>query len=139
MTTAVSEFTRSSLRFVIPPTSGIEPGALLGKQRHAEPDLWKQHIDDLLDIRRMEDDWDGLGAPAPSIALVDSAILLVQILKDKGCHVPDRIVAGLTGTILLEWQGQGGAYLELEVTRPQHAEWTCMIPGKKTDTGSIQW
>jgi hypothetical protein len=138
MTTAVSEFTRARLRFVASPTSGIESDALLVK-RPSQTDLWKQRIDDLLDVRRMEDDWDGLGAPAPSVALVDSALQLVQIMKDNCFQAPCRVVAGLTGTVLFEWQSQGGAYLELEVTRPQQAEWTCMIPGKQTETGSIKW
>jgi hypothetical protein len=138
MTTAISRSTRTSQRFVPPATSGLEDDALLVKRPH-QPDEWGQRIDDLLDIRRMEDDWDGLGAPAPATALVDSALLLAQILRQERWLPPCRIVAGLTGTVLFEWQGAGGEYAELEVTRPRHGEWVRMVPGEPTMSVAIEW
>lgn len=138
MTTAISRAPRTSQRFVRPPTSGLESDALLTR-RPRQPDDWHQRIDDLLDIRRMENDWDGLGAPAPAPTLVDSALLLAQILHQEGVAPPCRIVAGLTGTVLFEWQYANGSYFELEVIRPQYAEWMQMLPGEPTLSAAITW
>jgi hypothetical protein len=128
---------KASQRLVVPQTSGLEDDALL-VTRSTQPDAWSERIDELLDIRRMEDDWDGMGAPAPATALVDSALLLAQILRQDRFVAPCRVVAGLTGTVIFEWQNDG-IYSELEVTRPHHAEWVRMAPGQKAESCEIEW
>ena len=138
MTTAVSASTTTYQRLVVPPTSGLDEDALLVK-RPVLSDGWSRCMDALLEIRQLEDDWDGLGAPAPEVALVDSARSLAQIWRQDRVTPPCRVVAGLTGTVLFEWQGAGGEYLEVEVTCPHHAEWVKMIPGVPTASGQIRW
>jgi hypothetical protein len=136
--TVASRSAKTTQWFVPSPTSGLEDDALLIK-RPPQSDEWGQRIDELLDIRRMEDDWDGLGAPAPSTALVDSALSLAQILRQDRDPPPCRIVAGLTGTVLFEWQDADGRYSELEVTAPHLAEWVQIVPGKPTVSAAIEW
>jgi hypothetical protein len=137
---AVNRFTsaaQTSQRFDIPPTSVLDEDALLAN-RPTQPDPWSERIDELLDIRRMEDDWDGMGAPAPTLPLVDSALLLAQLLRQNKYVPPCRIVAGVTGTVIFEWQSDG-IYSELEVTGPRRAEGIRMAPDQKTETFAVEW
>jgi hypothetical protein len=138
MTTTVSRSTKTSQRFVPPPTSGLEDDALLVKRR-LKPDEWVHRIDDLLRIRMMEDDWDGAGAPAPAMALVHGALNLARILREARVEPPDRIVPGLTGTILFEWQNPKASYFELEVTHPRRAEWVSIGKDQPTEAGLFEW
>jgi hypothetical protein len=83
-----------------------------------------------LQIRKLADDWDGLGAEAPSSGIVDSAIDLLKKLKaEAALPAPSRAAAAPTGTVILEWQF-GGTYLEAEITRPYYAEWMLQRPGQ---------
>jgi hypothetical protein len=138
MTTTISRSTRTSQSFVAPPTSGLEDDALLVK-RPPESEEWSRRIDDLLDIRGMEDDWDGAGTPAPAVALVHSALQLALILSKQRFPPPCRIMPGRTGTVLFEWQDTDGSYSELEVTHPHHAEWVHMGSDEPTTSGQFEW
>jgi hypothetical protein len=82
---------------------------------------WSDVIDKLLVVRGLADDWDGQGAEAPAPALVDGAIALAQSLQANGLRPADLAVAGVTGTVILEWHDPAG-YLELEVAAPDRAE-----------------
>lgn len=84
---------------------------------------WDREFDNLLRIRQLPDDWDGQGAPAPSTELVDSALVLALHLRQSSLPAPDRIVPGVAGTIVMEWQTKRGRCLELEVVEPYLAEW----------------
>lgn len=95
----------------------------------ARSDTWSQCRDELLAIRALDEDWDGQGAKAPSAALVDSAIQLAEILRQRGVDAPCRIVPGVNGTVIFEWQ-QDGIYREMEVIKPCHAEILEMSPGQ---------
>ncbi|MGL4550547.1 MAG: hypothetical protein ACRC33_05120 [Gemmataceae bacterium] len=90
---------------------------------------WDQRIDDLLALRQLEDDWDGQGAEAPHPALVDGAIKLVLSLRQKGIDPALRAIAGLSGTVYLEWQTCQG-YCEIEVLGPLEAEHRWLPLGK---------
>jgi hypothetical protein len=136
--TVMSAAVRASERFVSPPTSGLDSDALL-VSRPPQGDGWSQHIDELLDMLRMEDDWDGLGAPAPAPALVDSSLSLALLLREDKWTAPSRVVPGVTGTVLFEWQDADGGYYEIEVTRPGFAEWVRMLPGQQTTSGAFEW
>ena len=115
----------------LPSTSALEPAALL-VERSASPISWTAIIDDLLALRLLEDDWDGQGAKAPSTALVDSAIVLSQLFRRQGCLAPSRVVAGVNGTVILEWQADE-SYFEIEVTTPYEARATRMTPGQPSE------
>lgn len=95
----------------------------------ARPDAWNQCLADLLAIRAFDDDWDGQSAKAPSADLVDSAVQLAEILRQQGMVAPSRIVPGVNGTVIFEWQ-QGDIYRELEMTTPYCAEMLEMTPGQ---------
>jgi hypothetical protein len=112
-----------------PPTRPLEKDAFL-YARTPEPDAWSQRLDDLLQIRLLEDDWDGQGAKAPSTELVDSAIGLAEIFRQQGQDAPCRIVPGVNGTVLFEWQ-HGDMYEEIEVLRPFYAEGIRIVPGQE--------
>ena len=72
-------------------------------------------------FRELEEDWDGLGAKAPSEEIIRSAEFLVQSLRHGGLPAPSRVVPGLEGAVIFEWQDQS-TYLEIEVSKPNCAE-----------------
>lgn len=121
-------------------TSGLDPSALASSEecelwkrwRERVPELWVQLTDDLLRIRSVERDWDGLGAEAPDGALVDSAIdLLKKLRRADELRPPTRIVATPAGTVLFEWQ-YDGVYCEAEIVEPYCADWMLERPGEQT-------
>ncbi len=121
------------------PTRGLNPSALasseeresLKRRRARVAELWKERTDDLLRIRGVERDWDGLGAEAPDAALVDSAIdLLKELHSADELPPPTRIVATPGGTVLFEWQYDDG-YEEAEIVEPYRAEWMLERPGER--------
>ncbi len=83
--------------------------------------VWSERIADLLTIQALNDDWDGDGSVAPEKAVVDGAIRLAEILQRQTEEPPDRIVAGVNGTIFFEWHISIG-YREIEVLSPTTAE-----------------
>jgi hypothetical protein len=113
------------------PTTGVEDAALL-VTRQDRSDFWNSRIDELLAIRSLADDWDGQGAKAPSTELVDSALVLAQAFRRGGAEAPSRIVPGVNGTVIFEWQA-GEEYCEIEVTRPYQAEGLRFLPGQPTE------
>jgi len=82
---------------------------------------WVAQIDQLTAFRSLQDDWDGDGAVAPSGELVDGAVALARSLREQEVEPPDRIVAGVNGTIFFEWHLPDG-YREIEVNSPSDAE-----------------
>jgi hypothetical protein len=91
---------------------------------------WETAIDEVVAMQHLDDDWDGLGAKAPSRVLLESAIALAYVLLEKGTDPPTRAVPGLEGTVLLEWQFPDGSYGEIEVTGQRQAEVMLKEPGK---------
>lgn len=128
----------STVGRAIPPDEPADRPALLSEGRDDTAN-WCEAIETLLQLRLLEDDWDGLGAPAPSTALVDSALSLAQILRQQRFPPPCRVVAGLTGTVLFEWQSAGGGYFEVEMTQPRQVEWVLMVLGQQTTSGQQAW
>lgn len=95
----------------------------------ARPDVWSQRMNELLAIRALDEDWDGQGAKAPSTVLLDSAVQLAELLRQRGIDPPCRIVPGVNGTVIFEWQ-QDATYREMEVIQPGRAEILEMSPGQ---------
>lgn len=116
-----------------PATAGAENTAL----RVARGDLWSRRIEELLTIRSYEDDWDGQGAKSPSTKLVESALILAETFRQGGVEAPSRIVLGVNGTVIFEWQA-GEDYCEIEVTRPSHAEGLRLVPGRSAEHWVIE-
>jgi len=75
---------------------------------------WVDVTDELLDILSLQDDWDGLGASAPSKTLVRHCFDLVRILREKCSAPPPDIVRPTPdGNICFGWQTDSG-HLEIE-------------------------
>jgi hypothetical protein len=90
--------------------------------------MWTLRVNDwptiLLEIPafgQLKDGWDGEGTVAPSPDIVRGALDLGRLLRAEGMRPPDRITAGVNGTLHLEWHGHTG-YFEVEVTSGTGAE-----------------
>ena len=120
-------------------TQGSDASALASSDERRVASAWKQRIDDLLSVRQLKHDWDGLGAVAPHPELVDSAIDLTKRLEERGeLPAPSRVAAGPSGTVLIEWQ-IGEAYLETEIEQPRHAAWMLECPGNAIEHWESSW
>jgi hypothetical protein len=93
---------------------------------------WHKIVGEINAFRELGDNWDGLGAHAPSNELLDSAIGLVHIWYGRDLVPPTRVLPGTAGTVVFEWQGDVGAYGEVEIDRPFHADVMLVRPGQPT-------
>ena len=103
------------------PTS---PHDVVFKGKCVNPDnapRWAETRDELLRIRLLEVDWDGEGAPAPEVSVVDGAIRFAIDMDGLNFPPPQRTHLGVNGTIYFEWHSPEG-YRELEVYGPCRAE-----------------
>jgi hypothetical protein len=82
---------------------------------------WGEIIDQLIDIARLQDDWDGAGSAAPGRGVIAGANRLAQALRAKKEQAPGRVTPSVNGTICFEWHLDDG-WLEIEVTSPMDAE-----------------
>lgn len=82
---------------------------------------WAEVIDELLRVRNLPEDWDGQGAKAPTLEVVDTALKLVDLLRRKGCMPPDDYGAGVNGDITLGWHTEYDS-LVVEVSSPLRVE-----------------
>jgi hypothetical protein len=83
---------------------------------------WSSIEKELLTLRRLEDDWDGLGARAPALEVVDSALMFIKETRDRApSRPPNRVLAGPLGEIVFEWQSSG-SIVEAEIERVGVAE-----------------
>jgi len=101
---------------------------------------WTRAEERLLVLRRLEADWDGLGADAPNPELVDSAVqFLAAFRRENPGRPPDSVVAGPNGQIVFEWQ-LDGLLFEAEMEEPGIVEWLRKEPGGPATTwSSIFW
>ena len=53
-----------------------------------------------------------------------------RMLHQRGVEVPSRVVPGLEGSVVFEWQFPDGGHGEIEVVRPFLAEVMLLEPGK---------
>jgi len=117
------------------PTQSLN-GAANGKpmvatlEQTASADGWKRCIDNLLEIRLLEDDWDGQGTEAPTPELVDSAIILAVLLRQAYLAPPCRTVQSLNGGVILEWQWHDQTTFEIEVVEPFVADVYQLVCGQ---------
>jgi hypothetical protein len=105
-------------------------GVATGTAARAEAGDWKRCIDALLDIRLLEPDWDGQGAPAPAPELVDSAIVLAVLLRQKNVIPPTETVQSVAGSVVLNWQWPDQSSFEIDVIAPDLADVYLMPAGK---------
>ncbi len=91
---------------------------------------WCERIQTILQMQELADDWDGFGAKAPSPELLESAVGLADLLRQRGVEPPQVVVAGVDGSVSFEWQDARGFYAEIEIVRPYFAEVMVLEPGK---------
>jgi hypothetical protein len=87
---------------------------------------WDEIFSRLRYLRGLTDDWDGQGAVAPAVAILDGAEALAHSLRQEGAIAPSWVVAGPDGEIVFDWQSPG-LYLEAEVSKPDLVEWMLVI------------
>ena len=97
---------------------------------------WDQVIEQLNTMMSLEDDWDGMGAEAPSREIIVSAIGLAEVFRSKGYPPPTRVAATPSATVGLEWQ-EPPVYLEVEMITPDRSEWMQIIEGMPPVHGVI--
>ena len=91
---------------------------------------WDTSIQKIIELDQLGDNWDGLGASAPSRELIQSAVRLAHLLCAGGVEPPQSVVPGLDGSINFGWQDGSGYYAEIEIVRPFFAEVMVIEPGK---------
>jgi hypothetical protein len=91
---------------------------------------WEASVQKIVQMQHLGDDWDGLGALAPTRELLESAVRLAYVLCEKGVEPPQSVVAGLDGSVNFEWQDADGNYAEVEIVRPFFAEVMVLEPGR---------
>jgi hypothetical protein len=97
---------------------------------------WDQLIERLNTMMLLEDDWDGMGAEAPSREIILSAINLVEVFRSRGYPPPARVAPTPSATVGLEWQ-EPTVYLEVEVITPDRSVWMQIIEGMPPVHGVI--
>ena len=111
-----------------------------GLQSEPEPYRlsWGDVTDQLLDLEQLEDDWDGMGATAPTKELVQSCGKFVRLArKQPNLGPPVFVVATPDGHVSFEWQSPSGR-LEAEIT-PEAVEWVISGPAIPTQTMEMPW
>lgn len=91
---------------------------------------WEPVVKKIVEFQHLGDDWDGLGARAPSYDVLVSAIGLAYVLNQQEVDPPVRVVPGLEGEVIFEWQFPDGTYAEIEIPRFLYAEVMLIEPGQ---------
>jgi hypothetical protein len=112
------------------PSSAITNGAGASQRDISNAGSWESTVLKLVEFQHLGDNWDGLGAPAPSAELVASAIGLAYLLYENGMEPPSAVAPGLDCAVNLEWHDPDGTFCEIEIDRPLHAEVMVIEPGK---------
>ncbi len=94
-----------------------------------EDEAWKKCIDSIMAIRELEADWDGQGTEAPTPEVVDSALILAIMLRERKVRPPSWTVQGVRGDISLEWQWRDQTTLDLDILEPYGATLTLLPTG----------
>jgi hypothetical protein len=96
---------------------------------------WDEAIRELWGFYSLDDDWDGLGATAPTEAVVDAAVRVAELLRKAGCEAPSVTATG-SGRVLFAW-GDGTTYSDLEIVSPTKAKYMQALPGQKPTHGTF--
>jgi hypothetical protein len=89
---------------------------------------WDRILDELLRLRRLDQDWDGQGALAPDRAHVDLAIAWVNEMRRwRRALPPTHVLPGTLGEVILEWR-RDSFHLVAEISNPVRLEWLLNLP-----------
>jgi hypothetical protein len=114
-----------------PPRSSLATVPAPRPECPAAPDRWEAIIDAIVAMQHLGDNWDGLGAAAPSRELLESAVGLASLLRDAGADAPTAAIQGTDGSVNFLWHAPDGTYCEVEIDRPLHADVMLLEPGKE--------
>jgi hypothetical protein len=117
-------------------TTGLPWYAFMNPPLKRTPDSWERTIKEIMALSRLGDDWDGLGALAPTAAVLDSATAVVKWHQANGSPEPTRVVAATDGGVIIEWQ-HDDFYADVEITKPYHARWMLRVKGRATQHGKL--
>jgi hypothetical protein len=90
---------------------------------------WEPAIEQIVSFQHLGDNWDGLGARAPTYEVLLSAVGLAYVLYHQGVEPPTCVVPGLEGSVNFEWHFLDGTYAEVEIVRWLFAEVMLIEPG----------
>jgi hypothetical protein len=132
MSNAISIADRSVLKDLWAQEVSLHHGIAGNRDRRTaeEAGAWEPAVKKLVSFQDLGDDWDGLGAVAPSAELLDSAIGLAYLLSEQDVNPPHSVIAGINGTVTFEWHEPDGSYTEIEIGRPFFAEVMLIQPGQ---------
>lgn len=85
-------------------------------------DNWASTERSLLDLYKLDDNWDGEGADAPKFEIIKTAYQLLISMQNQDQPVPTQISATLTGGIVVYWRNDD-VYIEAEINEPNLVEW----------------
>jgi hypothetical protein len=131
--TSLLEREPSSVRARVLPsqTTGLPRNAFMIALPTPRHDPWERVFEELRSLALLQDDWDGLGAKAPSPALLASAVKIAEWYRASNTIAPSRVVAGTDGAIIIEWQAEG-FYADLEIIKPYYAKGMVRMKGRQT-------
>ena len=111
---------------------GEHPSLLMSSPQSSAQPTWTSIERQLLALRRLDDDWDQMGALAPEREVVDSALSFMRLLRQKEpLMTPSRVVSGPGGEVVFEWQFDGDTG-EAEISVPGMVEF-CWPEGGESE------
>lgn len=94
---------------------------------------WRDRDFELASIRELGQNWDGYGADAPSVALMDAAALFLAVCKDINyTNPPVRIALSASGFLSVDWL-YGNTLVRAEIQNSNEIEWMKATPGQPTE------
>jgi hypothetical protein len=99
---------------------------------------WTRQMIRLSELRRLQANWDGDGARAPSRELLDSVEHLLRSYRARKTQPPSRMVATADGTIAIEWQTPP-TFTSLEITRPFEGDLLIEREGYRPEFRTERW
>jgi hypothetical protein len=89
---------------------------------------WDHILDELLRLRRLDNDWDGQGARALDPSNVDQAIAWVNEMRRWNRALPPtHVLPGTLGEVVLEWR-LDSFHLIAEISTSSRIEWLLNLP-----------
>ena len=97
---------------------------------------WDHVVRGLCHLRLLQDNWDGEGSRAPSLATVRRAVRTAELLASHSYPAPTTATATRAGGILITWEDDP-VYREIEIVGPDRIEWMTIGSDKTPEHGEI--
>jgi hypothetical protein len=94
---------------------------------------WLERRLELATMRKLARDWDGLGAEAPDLTVIDRADHFLRMLQERDpANPPMRVVLSADSSIAFEWVRES-RFIQAEITEAAEVEWLIATPGMETE------